>query len=76
MPQISLYIDDSTLKKIEDAAKREHLSISKWVARQLKSRVNAEYPRDFEDLFGSVAEADLSRPAQPPLDQDFPREPL
>ncbi len=36
MPQISLYIDEETLKKIEKAAKKEHLSISKWVGNNIK----------------------------------------
>ena len=35
MPQISLYIDGPTLKKIENAALRQRVSISKWVADQL-----------------------------------------
>ena len=47
MPQISLYIDDKTLKKVENAAKRQHTSISKWVAEQLRSRVDPAYPAQF-----------------------------
>lgn len=35
MPQLSLYIDEKTLKKIETGAKMEHLSISKYVVRKL-----------------------------------------
>ncbi|NQT58328.1 MAG: hypothetical protein HQ557_05040 [Bacteroidetes bacterium] len=39
MPQISLYIDEVTLKKVELAAKLAHLSISKFVAARLKEYI-------------------------------------
>ena len=44
MPQISLYVDEPTQKKIESAAREQHVSISTWVARQLRSRLEANYP--------------------------------
>jgi predicted HicB family RNase H-like nuclease len=56
MPQISLYIDEPTLKKVENAALRQHISISKWVAEQIRSRVEPIYPKDFEKLFGSISD--------------------
>jgi PHD/YefM family antitoxin component YafN of YafNO toxin-antitoxin module len=54
MPQISLYIDEETLKKIEKAAKREHLSISKWVGNNIRRSFKSEYPENYFDLYGSV----------------------
>jgi hypothetical protein len=36
MPQISLYIDKVTLAKIVKAAAKEHISISKWVGKNIK----------------------------------------
>ena len=42
MPQISLYIDEATLKKIERAARKKRVSISKWVAEQLRARLDAD----------------------------------
>jgi hypothetical protein len=74
MPQISLYIDEATLRKIESAASRQHLSISKWVAEQIRSRVDPIYPKDFEDLFGSVSDDSFVRPEQHSYDSDSPRE--
>jgi predicted HicB family RNase H-like nuclease len=44
MPQISLYIDEPTLRKVEYAAKAQQVSISRWVADQIRSRVDAVYP--------------------------------
>ena len=46
MPQISLYIDEETLKKVEKAAKKEHISISKWVGNNIK--------RSFESKINTV----------------------
>jgi PHD/YefM family antitoxin component YafN of YafNO toxin-antitoxin module len=54
MPQISLYIDEETLKKIEKAAKKEHISISKWVGNNIRRSFKSEYPENYFDLYGSV----------------------
>ena len=54
MPQISLYIDKITLSKIEKAAEREHLSISKWVGKNIQNSLKHQYPKGYFQLFGSV----------------------
>lgn len=76
MPQISLYIDDETLRKVELAARKRQMSISKWVAEQIRSKIEPAYPEGFESLFGSVKADELVRPSQPAHDQDAPREAL
>lgn len=76
MPQISLYIDETTLKKVENAALRQHVSISKWVAEQIRSRVEPIYPVHFEDLFGSVADDTFTRPKESAFSSDSKRESL
>ena len=74
MPQISLYIDEATLKKVESAASREHVSISKWVADQIRSKVDPVYPQGFESLFGSLSDEPLIRPVQTDSIKDSQRE--
>lgn len=54
MPQISLYIDEETLKKVEKAAKKEHVSISKWVGNNIKRAFKSEYPENYFELYSSV----------------------
>ncbi len=76
MPQISLYIDEVTLKKVESAASRQHVSISKWVADQIRSKVDPVYPKGYEDLFGSVPDESFVRPDQPSFQSDTVRESL
>jgi hypothetical protein len=74
MPQISLYIDEPTLKKVERAALRQHVSISKWVAEQIRSCIEPVYPPHFEDLFGSIADETFARPEERPFSSDSERE--
>jgi hypothetical protein len=74
MPQISLYIDEKTLKKIENAAKRQHTSISKWVTEQIRSRVDPVYPPGFEDLFGSIQDETFVEPNETDFAYDSQRE--
>ena len=76
MPQISLYIDEPTLRKIESAASRQHVSISKWVAEQIRSRVDPVYPPNFESLFGSISDDTFVRPEQITFESDSRREGL
>lgn len=75
MPQISLYIDKDTLARIEKAAARERISISKWVGNNIKRIIKEDYPQGYFDLFGSITDKsfeikDLS------FEQDSKRESL
>ena len=73
MPQISLYIDEKTLKKVEIAAKKKHLSISKWVAEQIRSKLDPIYPSDYEKLFGSIKDHTFVKPETPHFENDAKR---
>jgi hypothetical protein len=74
MPQVSLYIDEETLKRIEIAAKTEHLSLSKYVSLKLRGSLADQWPERYGELFGSIT--DTSFAAEPPGAEDTPREPL
>jgi len=74
MPQISLYIDEKTLKKVESAAMRQRVSISKWVAEQIRAKVEPVYPAGYEILFGSITDDTFLRPSVPASDLDIKRE--
>lgn len=64
MPQLSLYIDEKTLKNVEKAAKTEHISISKWVCSKLKKSFNEDWPENYFDLFGSIDDDFFSSPKE------------
>lgn len=74
MPQISLYVDEETLEKVENAAAREDKSISKWVVEQLKAKLDPVYPKNFEQLFGSVNDSSFTRPEEIPYQNDVERD--
>ncbi|MBU4486780.1 MAG: toxin-antitoxin system, antitoxin component [Candidatus Delongbacteria bacterium] len=76
MPQISLYIDEDTLAKIEKAAKKEHISISKWVGRNIKESLEHQYPQGYFDLFGSIKDQSLVAERQADYKGDGKREEL
>lgn len=74
MPQVSLYIDNETLVKIERLAKKHGLSISKWVGDSLKKLIKDNYPDDFLKLFGAIQDESFDRPARLSLNDDTDRE--
>jgi hypothetical protein len=74
MPQVSLYIDEETLKRIEIAAKTERLSLSKYVTLKLRKSLADQWPDRFDELFGSVNDESFS--IDPPAASDTAREPL
>ena len=76
VPQISLYIDEKTLKMVENAAQRQHISISKWVAEQIKTKVEPAYPLGFESLFGSISDTSFIEPTDISFGSDSTRERL
>ncbi|HOA06777.1 MAG TPA: toxin-antitoxin system, antitoxin component [Spirochaetota bacterium] len=63
MPQVSLYIDNETMQKIEKAASRENVSISKWVGKSLKKVFKDDYPDNYFDLFGSIDDNSFEIPS-------------
>ncbi len=62
MPQISLYVDEKTLKQIENAAKSEKKSISKWVSLKLKSSLHNRWPEGYFNLFGGIKDDTFTEP--------------
>lgn len=76
MAQISLYIDEKTLKKIELAAKIENISISKYVTRKMNETLRISWPDNFDSLFGSITDKTFNFVEQLSTGDDIPRERL
>lgn len=76
MPQISLYIDEKTLRGVEKAASEEQISLSKWVVKRIQSQLKPTYPDNYASLFGSLSDDQLSRPDQLSFQSDSHRESL
>ncbi len=69
MPQLSLYLTDEQLSIVENGARAQKTSISKWVVSQIMARVKPCYPDGWAELFGSVGEDLLGRPEQPAIER-------
>lgn len=68
MPQLSLYLTQEQLLKLENEAKTEKMSLSKWVVSKIIDKIEPRYPEGWSDLFGSVKDDSFVRPEQPKLE--------
>ncbi len=77
MGQVTIYLDDQTIREIETAAGREHLSVSRWVKERVKKSLHSEWPSGyFEKTFGALKDIDFAAPSELPFSLDAPRETL
>lgn len=76
MSQLTIYLDEASMKDVRKSAKREHVSVSLWARRRLCEAIRHTWPRDYFDLFGALRDSDLTRPAQRGLPADTPRKSL
>ena len=77
MAQVTLYLDEGTLKRVETAARREHKSLSRWVKERLESALHHAWPEGYFNLFGALkVEGTFRRPKQPAFSEDARRESL
>ncbi|MDH5718833.1 MAG: DUF6364 family protein [Spirochaetia bacterium] len=74
MAQLSLYIDDETLKKVEKAAKNQNISVSKWITSRIKNSFKTSWDENFFSLFGSIKDESFKRPDQIESKYDAKRE--
>jgi hypothetical protein len=54
MAQVTIYLDEKTEQKARSAAKRSGKSLSAWLRRVIETAPEAEWPHDFERLFGAI----------------------
>lgn len=76
MAQLTVYIDEKTLKKIGFAAQAERSSISQWVKSRLTCSLESSWPEGYFNLFGRLKKINLKRPSPLKLYQDIDREKL
>lgn len=74
MPQLSLYIDENMLKRIETAAKLEHVSISKYVVKKLNESMFNAWPENYHSLYGSITDESFHVERKKDFSHDIERE--
>lgn len=72
MPQLSLYLDDASMKLLRQKAELSHLSMSKYVADLIAQSDNrASWPVGYwDEVYGSVADPAFAVPAEPDASLD------
>jgi hypothetical protein len=65
MPQITLYLDDATQALVEQAARVNGLSKSRWVADIIRKHSAHEWPSECAALAGACADFPLREPSIP-----------
>ncbi len=63
MPQLSLYLDKTTLKMLEKAAKINNTSVSKWVRDHVVQALRDKWPDGYFQLFGAVDDISFGAPS-------------
>ncbi len=73
MSQLTIYLDEASMKEVKKSAKREKISVSLWARRRLSEAIRHTWPRDYFELFGALRDSDLTRPPQGDLSANTPR---
>lgn len=74
MPQLSLYLDASTMETLRADASREGKTLSNFVRTVLQDRTaNGQWPQGFFDLYGALADdPTFVEPPELPWDANRP----
>jgi hypothetical protein len=73
MSQITLYLDESTQAIVEQAARSNGVSKSKWVADLIRKHAAEEWPTEFLELAGKFPDFPLRDPSDQQRAQDIKR---
>lgn len=52
MPQLAIYLDTETARRLDEAASKDGLSRSAWVRKALVARLDSRFPESFFDVLG------------------------
>ncbi|MBN1696241.1 MAG: hypothetical protein JW881_01895 [Spirochaetales bacterium] len=76
MAQLTIYLDNKTIKKIEKTARESNVSVSKWVRDKLELIMENDWPESYFSVFGTLDDNDIDEPKAPHPDDDVKRESL
>lgn len=73
MPQITLYIDEETDRKMRKAARAAGLSRSRWAAEAIRRKLGQDWPEGFMKLAGAWEHFPTAEELRKPLGRDARR---
>lgn len=72
MPQLHCYVTDALAERLQERARHQHISVSKYIAGLVEKDVGNQWPEGFfETVFGGW-EGDLVRPEQGEFEEREP----
>lgn len=69
MPQLSLYLDDSTMELLRGEAQRTGTSLSKYAGAVIRERSSNTWPQGFFNLYGCIDDETFEAPEELPLEE-------
>ncbi len=76
MAQVTIYLDDETLKRMREAARREGMSMSAWLAGLVRERTRRSWPKEVAEFAGAWPDFPEAEQIREASGGDIPREPL
>lgn len=73
MPQLSLYLDESTMGELRRRATLRNTSLSKHVVELIRNDTASGWPQGYWDLFGSIGDPTFVEHKELPFGLDAPR---
>lgn len=73
MPQLSLYLDPSTMDFLRNRASGRNTSLSKYVSTLLREQSSSAWPNGFFDLYGALDDDTFVVPKELSFSDDTPR---
>lgn len=64
MSQLTIYLDEKAMRDVKKAARRQHMSLSRWARTRLTAAAGESWPDGYFNLFGSLAGEAFERPPQ------------
>lgn len=76
MSQLTIYLDEETLKRVRKAARSEKRSVSEWTRGKMLEGLKTGWPDGYFELFGSLRDENFHRPPQGDWKEDVERQRL
>jgi len=76
MAKITIYLPDDIERKARKAAKKDHTSVSRWIAERVKQKLDHAWPPECLEAAGSCPDFPSLEELRSGYGHDAPREPL
>ena len=76
MAQVTIYLDEETKAKLEQAAKSAKVPVSRWLAELIRERTRDQWPDHVAEMAGSWGEMPSSEELRADDGEDVHREKL